>query len=83
MNRFHHESLDADARHGDLAEQVWRSYCTGRVVSQLVLEFRVAESTLEMRGRLPHGVVQKDTTPRDASVKLGRDVAGLVRRQLS
>src|SRR5215204_5672335 len=59
-------SVHADARDGHLLDEVGRRRCAWRVVLHLRLELGVAERSLEVLDRCPHGVVKEHRTSPDA-----------------
>src|SRR5215467_10119136 len=66
-----------DSRHRHLSEEVRRRLCVRRIVRHHGLKLWVSERLLEMRGRFPDGVIDKNAASRNATMQLGADEAGL------
>src|SRR5581483_3521764 len=68
---------DADARHRDLLEQMWRRNCRGRIARELCQELGVGEGRAEMGCRFPNSVVQVGRVLADGAMKLRGNEARL------
>src|SRR5215467_3251102 len=66
-----------DSRHRHLSEEVRRRLGVRRIVRHHGLKLWLSERLLEMRGRFPDGVIDKDAASRNATMQLGADEAWL------
>src|SRR5215472_9538288 len=72
-----------DSRHRQLSEEVRRRLGARRIFRHHGLKLWVIERLLEMRGRFPDGVIDKNAASRNATMQLGADEAGLPLHDLS
>src|SRR5690348_11881676 len=73
---------NADAGHGNFLKQMRGSYRRGRIVGDFCQEVRMGESSAEVRGGFPDGVVQIGRAVAKSSVKLSGNEARLPLHEL-